>query len=228
MSLLDTKSWNPRSAKNRARVERDEAELSAESQKKGDRARHSEAEWRYDRLKNTSLTGAASVVADPPSDANGRPKRSEYESDDRFLDPGPQSDKRQSTTIETRGTLVGGSLGHQKSWYEYEEYETPAKKNSTILDARFAHRSDPLTTMPEGEVKPKTIASSKTSYGSSKSRSSPLDRVEGEMSLIEKLRKERLQREHEEKQKASKLLGKRDERHRKPGPVRYGALRGDD
>ena len=228
MSLLDTKSWNPRSAKNRARVERDEAELNAESQKKGDRARQSEAEWRYDRLKSTSLTAAASVAEDKPSDGNGKPKWSEYEPSDSFVDPGPQSDKTQTAALEMHGTPFGGSRGHQKSWYEYEEYETPTKKNTTILDARFAHQSDPLTTMPEGEIRSKMMTSSKSSDRPSKSRSSPLDGVEGELTLIEKLRRERLRREQEEKQKASKLLGKRDESFRKPGPVRYGALRGDD
>lgn len=51
MSLLPTKSWNPRSAKNRARVERDEAEAKAQELSKALAAKRREAEWNYAQLK---------------------------------------------------------------------------------------------------------------------------------------------------------------------------------
>ena len=207
MSLLATKSWNPRSGKNRARVERDEAEFKVAEQKMSARAQQSEAEWQYDRLKQTSVMVAAPRVGEVQPISVEVPKSSEIVPNAATEDSAIVSSKKHTHEGSSDGNQLGGASRQLKAWYEYEEYVIPSNKKGSISDARDTHRRDPLTLIADIERASKERESVAHESSRVKVRSSPYDGGGGGKTLLQKLRDERLERERIEKEKAMKLVG---------------------
>ena len=221
MSLLSTKSWNPRSAKNRARVERDEAEAKASEASKASRSREMESEWRYERLKASSLTKARDST-DAAQSSTSAPGLANA------LDPsvsGHQCPSNASSTTEPiQGHPLGGNKRILKPWYEYDEYALP-KSASLASDTR---REDPLTLMSSLEGTSKSSDTVSHRYNKRKDRSDPLGTTEMLKTKLQLLREERLLRERQERNRVAKLGVKRAGTEPRGRMTRYGPLRGDD
>jgi hypothetical protein len=228
MSLLATKSWNPRNAKNRARVERDEAEAKAEESKSLAYGRKSDAEWQYERLKTSSSSNKAITGAFGSVSPTLAVETDKIESMPHLTDSAPHPTNVASKSPSTHGTPLGGTKRSLKPWYEYEEYALPSSKKASTSSVRDVQRNDPLTLMSQHDHSNGPKDSKSFAHRSVKERHSPLSAPDEGKTVIQKLREERLQREKLEKEKASKLLKPVISQPTRGRMTRYGPLRGHD
>lgn len=216
MSLLHTKSWNPRSAKNRARVERAEAEAKAEQRRKTENADLMEAEWRYERLKAAKQAamkretgdGAPSMVSEARQTGNARSGH-EVASDR----PHPSEAAR-----PPRDAMLGGQLSQDTPWYAKESYDMGDKVQFTASAKNSTELEDPLRLMSRKDGD-STHSSSKrmkmddmAAFSKKQHRTDPLSadaNPSRTFDVMAKLREDRLRREQAEKDRADQLLGKR-------------------
>lgn len=228
MSLLATKSWNPRSAKNRARVERDEREAKEAQNLNQSKARSMDAEWRYTQLKATAKDrgseGDSKTEQVPISEARDEQAKkmtSKATSSTQSADYSPKHSV-------TGGTPLGGSHTQVKPWYESDGYAIQPRQNKDAVSRRDLHRMDPMTLMKHGEDPKKGNNSRKPQTLPNKMRDSPLDSSADKPTKLQLLREERLQRERAERERVNKMLHKPTFAHRRPEDRRYAPLRGKD
>lgn len=198
-------------------MERDEAKAKEAESSKTTRARAMESEWRYDRLKasslaNSRLTGDNEQVHAASSSETGVSKNS--------IAPAPQPSREDSEASNPSGYPLGGTKRQLKPWYEYEEYVLP-KSGSLARDVR---REDPLTVMKELEHQSRPRSANQQRFSKYEPRLDPLNEVSPKL----KLREERLRRERQERDRLAKLDGRRTYGEVRGRATRSGPLRGED
>ncbi|XP_049851194.1 leukocyte receptor cluster member 1 homolog [Schistocerca gregaria] len=193
MSLLSKKSWNPRSSKNRARVERDERELAEEERQKRKRTQEIETEYHSERLRK---------------DAKKQKPARGPELGDHAWPPPKANATKPHPPVSTWGSVTKGLI----PWYARNNSEDarPIDARLRKVYARDNVRDDPFTLMEskEAEANKSKDRSTRSKKDAPTASSPDRDRLQMEpaKTQIEKLREERLRREKEEREKANRLL----------------------
>lgn len=228
MSLLATKSWNPRSAKNRARVERDERQAKEAQNLSETKARSMDAEWRYTHLKATAQgNDSDQTLSDPVRGASDAHKAdAEQLTSTAPSEPSARAISSKKTTSD--GVPLGGTHRTLKPWYEYDDYAPKPRQESDPVVRRDTKRMDPMTAMARVEAHDKASSSRRPALVENKTRESPFDGASEKQAKLQLLREERLRREREERERVRKLLHKPIYAPKRPENRRYGPVRGED